>query len=37
MLRWTLIAVVLALLSTTSPYFTQARINYGAAIPVYHR
>ena len=37
MLRLTLVAATLALIFVTSPFFAPAKLDYGAAIPVFHR
>lgn len=36
MLRLTLIAAMLALIFASSPFFAPAKIDFSAAIPVYH-
>jgi len=36
MLRLTVIAAVLALIFVSSPFFAPAKIDFSAAIPVYH-
>jgi hypothetical protein len=37
MLRLTLVAAMLALIFVSSPFFAPTKIDYSAAIPVYHR
>ncbi len=36
MLRLTLVAATLALIFASSPFFAPVKIDYSAAIPVYH-
>lgn len=36
MLRLTMIAAVLALIFVSSPFFAPTKIDFSAAIPVYH-
>ena len=36
MLRLTLIAIALALIFASSPFFAPSKIDFSAAIPIYH-